>query len=329
MVLKKPTYEMLEDKIKALESSAKMIDILKDEIKLNNSFLEMLFDAIPSPIFYKDRDGKYINCNDAFSNDILGIHKEDIIGKTLYDFPEKIPKENADIYHEKDKELLENHKTQFYYTKVKCSDDVTRYYNFYKAVFRTENGEGLGIIGVMLDITEMQQQEKKLVYLSSIDPMTKLYNRRYLIEASNHILDLAKRNKLDTSVIMIDIDNFKAINDSHGHKAGDTVLMAFADKLQVLTRKSDIISRWGGEEFLIVLPETSTNDALIIAEKIRLEIEQIILDIDETKDLKFTISIGVSTVDNMNDENIESAIHRSDKALYEAKNSGKNKVCKN
>lgn len=329
MVLKKPTYEMLEDKIKALESSAKMIDILKDEIKLNNSFLEMLFDAIPSPIFYKDRDGKYINCNDAFSNDILGIKKEDIIGKTLYEFPNTIPKKNADIYYEKDNELLQNHKTQFYNTEVKCSDNITRYYSFYKAVFKSETGEALGIIGIMMDITEMQQQEKELVYLSSIDPMTKLYNRRYLVEASNHILDLARRNKLDTSVVMIDIDNFKFINDNYSHKIGDTVIMAFADKLQILTRKSDIISRWGGEEFLIVLPETSTDSAMTISEKIRLEVEHIVLELDDSVKLSFTISMGVSTVDNLNDENIELAIHRADKALYEAKNNGKNKVCKN
>lgn len=329
MTHKKPTYEMLEDRIKILESSVAVMDILKAEIRLNNSFLEMLFDAIPSPIFYKDKNGIYINCNNAFSENILGIPKEEIIGKSLYEFPEKIPKENADIYCEKDRELLASHKTQFYKSKVKCSDNITRYYNFYKAVFMSDTEEALGIIGIMMDITELQEQEEELIYLASIDPMTNLYNRRYFIETSETILDLAKRNKTDSSIIMLDIDKFKNINDTYGHMVGDDVIMIFTSMLQKFTRKSDVISRWGGEEFVILLPETNIDGAVVISQKIRAEIENATLDLPNDKKLKFTVSIGVSLVDNINDKSIESTIYRADKALYEAKGSGRNKVCIN
>lgn len=158
----KPTYEMLEQKIKLLEASVALMESLKDEIRLNSSFLEMLFDAIPNPIFYKDKDGVYINCNDAFSKIILGIPKEEIIGKSLYEFPEQIPRKLADLYHEKDNELLIHPGTQYYESKVKCSDNVVRYYNFYKATFMSDSGEALGIIGVMLDISDYKKAQARL-----------------------------------------------------------------------------------------------------------------------------------------------------------------------
>ena len=91
----KPTYEMLEEKMKLLESSATLMGSLQEQVKLNSSFLEMLFHTIPNPIFYKDRDGIYQNCNDAFSKTILGIPREEIIGKSLYEFPKLIPRELA------------------------------------------------------------------------------------------------------------------------------------------------------------------------------------------------------------------------------------------
>jgi len=437
----KPTYETLEEKIKALESS----------VALNNSFLEILFDAIPSPIFYKDKNGVYINCNDAFSNNILGIPKGEIMGKTLYEFPEKIPKENADIYHQKDNELLQSHGTQMYESEVKCSDGVTRYYNFYKATFMSETNEALGIIGIMMDMTEIHKKEEelqneketfeaifnggkesiaildmesnfldvnpayiemtgmsktqllntsclalthvddiestkkaieevlkvgyiknfekdcyinenrvininmsisiinnpkrllinvrdvtdlkkteeKLKLLASTDPMTKLYNRRSFTKISEHTLDLSKREKQKLSIIMLDIDKFKNINDSYGHQVGDDVIITLADKLIELQRKSDITCRYGGEEFVILLPNTSLDGAKIVAEKIRERIERLRIKLPSNEDLSFTISLGISQVDLENVNNIEIALKKADDALYEAKESGRNKVCVN
>ncbi len=323
-----PTYEMLEERIKTLEFSVAMMDSLKAQIKLNNSFLEILFDAIPNPIFYKDKDGVYINCNDAFSNNILGIPKDEIVGKTLYEFPQKIPKENADIYHQKDNEILQSHETQMYKSEVKCSDGVTRYYNFYKAIFMSETNEALGIIGIMMDMTEIHNQEEKLRVWASTDSMTRLYNRRHFSELSESILNLASRNETDTSIIILDIDRFKDINDTFGHKIGDKVIITLAEKLRDFTRKSDVISRWGGDEFVILFPETDIEATMAISEKLRVEVEKSLLLVED-KEVKYTICIGVSSVDYANDENIESSIHRADEALYKAKGRGRNKVCAN
>ena len=185
---------MLEQKIKSLENN----------IKCNDSFLEMLFDTIPNPVFYKDKSGVYKHCNEAFSKTILGIQQKDIIGKTLYEFPELIPKKNADIYYSRDKELFDSPGTQYYEAKVKCSDSIERYYNFYKATHLSQSNDVLGIVGVMLDIssyknTQIELEEKNTILneLSITDPLTDLYNRRYFDEIlEKKILMLnAKRQK--------------------------------------------------------------------------------------------------------------------------------------
>ncbi len=176
-------------------------------------------------------------------------------------------------------------------------------------------------------ISDLEKSQKELIFLASVDPMTNLYNRRYFINISESLLNLAIRDKIDTSVIMLDIDMFKNVNDTYGHKVGDEVIILLAKILQKFTRKSDIVSRWGGEEFVILLPHTDTTGALIIAEKIRVESENNIYITQENQKVSFTVSMGVSQVINDQDSTIEASLNRADKALYEAKHGGRNRVC--
>jgi diguanylate cyclase (GGDEF)-like protein len=126
---------------------------------------------------------------------------------------------------------------------------------------------------------------------------------------------------------MLDVDNFKYINDTYGHKIGDTILINLAQALQTHSRKTDIVCRYGGEEFIILLPNTNIHGAKSLADKIRAHIEECSLDINKETKVKFTVSVGVSQVDADKEKNFESAIKRADDALYEAKETGKNKVC--
>ncbi len=176
---------------------------------------------------------------------------------------------------------------------------------------------------------ELKHKEmiEDLKFLASTDSMTKLYNRRYFTEISDFILNLMKREKQNLSVIMIDIDNFKSVNDTYGHKVGDDVIIALANKLIKYQRQSDIVCRYGGEEFVILLPNTSIEGATILAQKIRKDVELLTINISSNKDLKFTISLGISQVDLENETSIEVALKRADDALYEAKENGRNKVC--
>jgi len=158
------------------------------------------------------------------------------------------------------------------------------------------------------------------------DPMTKLYNRRYLAEITQHMLGLMRRSSSQLSVIMLDIDKFKKVNDTYGHQVGDDVIIKLAETLQKHTRKSDVICRLGGEEFLVLLPETDIKGAMNVAETLRQEVEKLVLHLDDDIELRFTISSGVSQV-TKEEENFDAAMSRADAALYEAKEGGRNKVC--
>ena len=177
-------------------------------------------------------------------------------------------------------------------------------------------------------IQELEESRKDMELLASQDHMTKLYNRRYFSEISASIFKLSKRNQNNLSVLMLDIDKFKNINDTFGHHVGDDVIISLANVLKEFSRESDVACRFGGEEFLILLPETAIDGAFSIGEKIRKHVEELVIEFGKKQTLQFTISVGVSEVDFEREKNIEQTIHRADDALYAAKESGRNKVCK-
>ncbi|MEN8727347.1 MAG: diguanylate cyclase, partial [Sulfurovum sp.] len=174
---------------------------------------------------------------------------------------------------------------------------------------------------------DLEASKEELKLLASIDPMTKLYNRRYFSEVSEDIFNMSKRTDNDISLIMFDIDDFKSVNDTYGHHIGDKVIIGIANILLEHTRKSDIVCRFGGEEYIILLPDTDLESSMKISETIRDLVEKMVTTYDKDKELLVTISIGVAMADFIIDNDIEIAINRADNALYEAKRSGKNKVC--
>jgi diguanylate cyclase (GGDEF)-like protein len=174
-------------------------------------------------------------------------------------------------------------------------------------------------------INDLEKSKEELKLLASTDPMTKLSNRRYFSEISEHIMNLVKRDTMKASIIILDIDRFKNINDTYGHKVGDEVIIDLSNTLQELTRKSDIVCRYGGEEFVILLLDTSLKGTVIIAKKIREYIESNNLYIHNNQKLKYTVSLGVSQVE-IEDKNMEAALKRADNALYTSKKNGRNRV---
>jgi diguanylate cyclase (GGDEF)-like protein len=196
---------------------------------------------------------------------------------------------------------------------------------------RNETGLPLIITGVNIDTTNLIKAQKKaeeLNILATLDHMTGLYNRRFFSDSSKNIFLISKRNKSNLSVAMIDIDNFKNINDTYGHSVGDKVIIALSKEMKNLTRNSDIVCRWGGEEFIILFPETSIKGATHIATTIKDKIQNLTINTQENKSITISVSIGVSEVNfKHNLLNLESTISNADNALYEAKTTGKNKVC--
>ena len=173
-------------------------------------------------------------------------------------------------------------------------------------------------------IQELLDLKKKLEVSVRTDPLTDLPNRRGLAEKLEYEKIRFDRSKNPFTIIMGDIDQFKEINDTFGHDAGDQILTDIARMLSDNSRKQDIVSRWGGEEFIILLPETDLGNGAILAEKLRDKIEKEVFTYQDKK-IPVTLSFGLS-VYNKKDMKTDDVIKQADQRLYEAKNSGRNKV---
>jgi diguanylate cyclase (GGDEF)-like protein len=158
------------------------------------------------------------------------------------------------------------------------------------------------------------------------DALTNLFNYQIFHETLEKEIYRAKRYNLHLSVIIADIDDFKAVNDNFGHLAGDYTLKMVAESLEDSLRESDTIARYGGEEFAFILPETALDDAFIVAERLRDRIDSMSINYEDKK-ISISMSFGVASFDPVNDVFKADTIKRADQALYQAKRSGRNKCC--
>jgi diguanylate cyclase (GGDEF)-like protein/PAS domain S-box-containing protein len=306
-------------------------DFIKS-LKQNNQFLKLLIDTIPCPIFYKDIDGIYQQCNDAFSKTILGIPKEMIIGKSLFDIPQYIPNDLAKLYKEKDDALFKNPIVQTYIAEVLCADKIKRTFKFTKSVLFDEDKKSIGLVGVMLDMSQLKQKENELIeknilleQLSFKDSLTGAYNRRKFDELFSAMLKTAQRYEYILNFAMIDIDDFKLYNDTFGHQSGDEALKTISDTIKkCLLRPDDYYFRLGGEEFGVLFFSNDIESAINLIENIKNSIN--ILNMKHINKLKkLTISAGLTIVKNK-EKNTKYIYKKADKLLYKAKEKGKNLV---
>ena len=178
------------------------------------------------------------------------------------------------------------------------------------------------LVGLLLRVYRVEQEMRAL---ASYDSLTGLPSRHAFFDNANNYVSLAKRERKTFSVMIIDLDHFKSINDRYGHPAGDAVLKLFADVVNSVARRSDIIGRLGGEEFAIVLPSTSTSEALEFSERLHHAISQAVLKYKGSA-IRYTASIGLSEYDTESEDSIDDLLARADLALYQAKQSGRNQT---
>ena len=168
---------------------------------------------------------------------------------------------------------------------------------------------------------KLKEQNVLLEKLASTDTLTGIYNRRFLFELAHKYLEKAKRANTNYTLIALDIDHFKNVNDTYGHNIGDNALKAFANAVKFMLREGDLFGRTGGEEFSVIIMDSDKNNSYIVAEKIRTEVEKIICDIHE---IHITVSIGIAFLQA--DDTLEDIMIRADKCLYRAKENGRNQV---
>jgi diguanylate cyclase (GGDEF)-like protein len=166
----------------------------------------------------------------------------------------------------------------------------------------------------------------KMKQQANIDVLTGLYNRRFLEDYARKLFAMARRRETPVGLIMLDLDHFKNFNDVFGHEIGDRMLRHFAKTVTASMRETNLAARFGGEEFIVVLPDTNTKSCTLVAERIRKAVMSMVVPSNTEKPLpQLTVSIGIAVFPE-HGQNLEEVIQASDKALYESKRLGRNRV---
>jgi len=181
-------------------------------------------------------------------------------------------------------------------------------------------------------ITNLKKAKDELRYEASHDPLTGLYNRRHILEQMQQGVSQALRYQHAFTIVMFDLDHFKQVNDVYGHAGGDLVLSRVADVLRANVRDSDVPGRWGGEEFIVLLPHTGLNGARKAAEQWLKQLNDSRIRLDKDRSIKVSFSAGIATLDTATKRAdiktvIEQLLHEADECMYAAKDSGRNRVC--
>jgi len=217
--------------------------------------------------------------------------------------------------------------------RLRCGDGTYRWFLARGVVlFRDPDGTALRAIGTHTDVSErrlmeetLRRQAKELELLATTDALTGLWNRRCFLEKAEGERERAGRYGRPLSAVMIDIDLFKRVNDTHGHAAGDIVLRRFTEIVGAKLRRTDVFGRLGGEEFAALLPESDAAGASVVAEILRREIAATPVDLGGETTLRITASFGVAAATGQADT-VANLLQRADEALYRAKRGGRNQV---
>ena len=297
-------------------------DLRKSEASLSEAqrMTRQMIEALPTPIFFKDTAGRYLGVNKAWEA-YFSTPRAAFVGKTVHDlYPGDV--EAADRLHAMDQELWARPGSQVYETSITTPDGQHHDAIYYKATYTRADGGVAGLIGTIVDITERKQAEARVLHLAQYDELTGLPNRSMFHQRVGHALVQAKRNGKALALLFIDIDDFKKINDSLGHEAGDRALKVIAARLRECLREADTVCRLGGDEFVVLIEEPLQPESVAeVAKKILAAIAQPFPF--ETQEYHLTASVGISTYPG-DSEDMQGLMKNADIAMYRAKEQGRN-----
>jgi len=297
-------------------------------IHQSERFLNSIFDSIHDPFCIFDRDFRIVRANEAYA---------ELKKKTV---DELITRVCHTVLYDK-KTICEDCVIEKSFSSgdpcakekmVKLVDGTTQWLEIYTYPIMDDQGQTTHVIEYTRDITDRRKSEEekrrlidRLEYLSKTDGLTGLLNRRALNEQLVYEIERARRYESGLSVILCDLDSLKEINDTHGHLAGDTAIQLVAATLRNTLRNVDIAGRYGGDEFLVIAPQTTTAGAASMAEKMRAAAESTMIKLGDDSFMKMSLSIGVACLGPL-PEDADALISRVDAALYASKHSGRNRV---
>jgi diguanylate cyclase (GGDEF)-like protein/PAS domain S-box-containing protein len=278
---------------------------------------ERTFDTVPDMIMILDRKMRVVRMNKAMA-DALGIEPQEAIGSLCHELchGSEEPPAYCPVCHsltdtrEHSAEIVENRLGGSFLVSVTPTHG--------------SGGRLTGFVHVARDISEQKRLEENLREMATTDSLTGLFNRRHFWDLSERELARAKRAYHAVSLLMIDLDHFKSVNDTYGHEVGDRVLKLVADVVLGNLREIDVMGRIGGEEFAVLLPDTGLSDAVMVAERLREAVSREEVASDKGR-VSITISIGVAGGSG-DPPDLETLLRQADDALYAAKRKGRNRV---
>ena len=290
-----------------------------EELQSSKEELKSIFDHLPDVFYRTDMRGILTRVSPSCF-DLLGYHPDEMLDTSLVDYyanPDDRPKIVKAIMDGGGQAVQVE-------AALKRKDGAVIWVSTSASMRYGPDGNPVCIEGLSRNISERKRMEDLLVTLSRTDMLTGAYNRGHFLERAEEVIGMVKRYEHSATVMMADLDHFKSINDRYGHQAGDLILETFARVCQNEIREPDIFGRLGGEEFVLMLPETPIQQALILAERIRKATSAIRIPL-ENRMISVTVSIGLAQIED-EERPLESALHRADQALYKAKNNGRNQV---
>lgn len=288
--------------------------------------LTSILSSLPDPAFILTRSGRYAAVFGG--KDIRHYHDgSGLVGLSMFDVlkEEKARWFAAEIEKALQTRALHIVEYELSGSDVKGAGDGPSHSIFFEGRVQSLNFQVDGedaVVWVASNITDKNEVQRKLRQLSETDALTGLYNRRKLIETLDERLDVFVRERTQTSVLIFDLDNFKRLNDEMGHHAGDAAFVEIARLCRENLRQSDVVARFGGDEFVVVMPETRRDDAVEIAEHLR---KHVPITLRQTLRYESTISGGISEFGSP-DRFSSDILRRADEGMYLAKRAGRNRV---
>jgi diguanylate cyclase (GGDEF)-like protein/PAS domain S-box-containing protein len=294
----------------------------EQRLEEKTEYLNTILDSEPECVKVIAADGQLLSMNQAglAMLQIESVEEAQKFGLLNFILPEFRP-----LFQDLHRKVFQGKNATLEFV-LQGKQGTQRWVDTHAAPLYDENGKVKALVAVTRDITERVNLLKELENQARKDFLTGLPNRRYFFELAEQALSRSQRYDNPLSILMMDIDFFKSINDVYGHKAGDLALQKLATVCVGILREVDVIGRMGGEEFAVLLPETQGSYATEVAERIRHALENTEIAIEQhTTPLRFTVSIGVTTINNF-ETTIDKMLQEADAALYQAKNTGRNKV---
>ena len=285
--------------------------------------------TLPDPIFIIDEFGKYLDVLDGQKNPLFP-GKDRFIGKYLHDL---LPEQLADNFMQAISEAISTNSLQVIEYQFKPGDiagspeEGSRRKQWFSGRIYPiidHSGEIHSVIFLAINISDRKNLEQQVRELSERDLLTGVFNRRHFTQIFEKEFSIDRRYMNRLSLLLVEIDNYKEISEIHGLDGANTALQRFAAFCEATLRKSDLFARYDGENFIVMLPNTPSLGAAIIADRLRANAEELLIPF-ENNSIRITVSIGVSLVLD-NDKNGSAVLARADSALYQAKKQGGNTI---